>query len=1180
MDRYALVIGISQYQSPTLSPLPKAAMDAENVAQLLEKRGDFRVERLPRVWNRSQKKFEVGDLPVTRTEVIDALKTLLLKCATNSEALIYFSGHGFKIYDELDEQQGFLAASDTQIEGSGDRATRQQNGISLEFLDRVIKKSQIARLVMLLDCCHSGEAIARESLQKTLAEFSRGADYYLIAACRNFEIARSLKGQPHSIFTGALLAGLAPENADSDGNITGDRLFDYIQQQLKDSRQQPVRLGGGRSIALVNYPQQESRATIPFQQENPYLGLQAFDLEQAMYFHGRDRAIRALRERLLNNRFLAVIGASGCGKSSLVKAGLIYSLKNSPLLDSSDWEIATLNPGDSPLERLIETLAPLHDRAKPFLLFVDQFEEIFTLCKDDEQRKSFFRLMQEEATTIERQGRVIVAIRGDFLDRCAEYQEVASLINRTQPTTYFVEPLSLEELQRAISQPATQHGVTFDPGLISKMAEDVFSHPGALPLLQYALRELWHVCIEETETPQPHLTWQGYEQIGKVGGALDKSANSIYTSLSSAAQQACVRRLFLELVELGEGETVTRRRVTKESLNAVTDSSEQLEKLLGQLAKHRLLFVTTDKKGRDEFITYVEVTHEALLSKWEMLKKWIEENRDAIRLKRRFEADFLEWRDRYNRSEEALLGGLRLSDVVDWRRETHPRLSEESEAFIEASLAQREREQQEKLAAAEAKAKAEEERAKEAEARALAELEMKVEAEKRAEAEQGRTQEAEARVKAQKQRTKLAIAAGVIVTCLLGVGGMLYTQKAASDAAAIGALIGKAQERLDTHDQLEALMASIEALHDMQKRGVNKPVYLKQLQSIIANVYERNRLVGHNAPITSVAINSQGSIIASADINGIVKLWSDQGELSKTLQNQKDHIFRIKFSPDSQTLAYTSLSGAIKVRSRNKNWEEIFFLKGHEGAVYDISFHPKDNTIIASSGEDGTIRIWDLQKRKQINIHQDFKGNIIRANFSPSGKEIAFTTVVDSKVKVLDIENKTITVLESHKGPLSGVAFSSSGEVLASSDYWGNVYFWDGNSYELIGEIDSKQKGYLHNIAFNQNDKIVILCGEDGTIELWDITNIKKNKKPQLKQLIQAHKSDVKQAILNPINSREIISSGEDGIVKIWDIGKAKSIKEGNENVRYLTSYACNAMKNYIAQNQKDTFSYFCFKEK
>jgi len=721
-------------------------MDAETVAQLLEERGNFQVERLPKAWNRGNNKFEVGSLPVTRTEIIDALKTLLLERATNSEALIYFSGHGFKVYDELDEQQGFLAASDTQVDGLGERAIAQRNGLSLEFLDRVIKKSQIARLVMLLDCCHSGEAIARESLQRTLTEFNRCADYYLIAACRSFEQARSLAGQPHSIFTGALLAGLAPENADSDGNITSDRLFDYLQQQLKGSHQQPVRLGGGRSIALVNYPQQERRATVPFQQDNPYLGLQAFDLEQAMYFHGRDRAIRALRDRLLDNRFLAVIGASGCGKSSLVKAGLISSLKERPLLDSSDWEIAILTPGDSPLERLIETLTPLHDRAKPFLLFVDQFEEIFTLCKDDEQRKSFFRLMQEEATTLERQGRIVLAIRGDFLDRCAEYAEVASLINRTQPTTYFVEPLSLEELRRAIAQPATQHGVTFDPGLVSKMAKDVAAHPGALPLLQYALRELWRVCIEETDAPQPHLTWQGYEQIGEVGGALDKRANLIYTSLNSEAQQACVRRLFLELVELGDGETATRRRVTKESLTAVADSPEQLEKLLGLLAKHRLLFVTTDKKGREEFVTYVEVTHEALLSKWERLKRWIEENRGAIRLKRRFEADFLEWRDRYNRSEEALLGGLRLSDVVEWRRETHPRLSPEAEGFIEASLAKREREQQEKLAAAEAKAKAEAERAKEAEARALAELEKKVEAEKRAEAEVGRAQEAEVRV--------------------------------------------------------------------------------------------------------------------------------------------------------------------------------------------------------------------------------------------------------------------------------------------------------------------------------------------------------------------------------------------------------------------------------------------------
>ncbi|MBE9115991.1 caspase family protein [Lusitaniella coriacea LEGE 07157] len=1159
MDRYALVIGISQYQSATLSPLPKAAMDAENVAQLLEKRGNFRVERLPRVWNRSQNRFEVGDLPVTRTEVIDALKTLLLKCATNSEALIYFSGHGFKIYDELDEQQGFLAASDTQIEGSGDRATRQQNGISLEFLDRVIKKCQIARLVMLLDCCHSGEAIARESLQKTLAEFSRGADYYLIAACRNFEIARSLKGQPHSIFTGALLAGLAPENADSEGNITGDRLFDYIQQRLKGSRQQPVRLGGGRSIALVNYPQQESRATIPFQQENPYLGLQAFDLEQAMYFHGRDRAIRALRERLLDNRFLAVIGASGCGKSSLVKAGLIYSLKNSPLLDSSDWEIATLNPGDSPLERLIETLAPLHDRAKPFLLFVDQFEEIFTLCKDDEQRKSFFRLMQEEATTIERQGRVIVAIRGDFLDRCAEYQEVASLINRTQPTTYFVEPLSLEELQRAIAQPATQHGVTFDPGLISKMAEDVFSHPGALPLLQYALRELWHVCIEETKTPQPHLTWQGYEQIGKVGGALDKSANSIYNSLSSDAQQACVRRLFLELVELGEGETVTRRRVTKESLNAVTDSSEQLEKLLGQLAKHRLLFVTTDKKGRDEFITYVEVTHEALLSKWEMLKKWIEENRDAIRLKRRFEADFLEWRDRYNRSEEALLGGLRLSDVVEWRRETHPRLSEESEAFIEASLAQREREQQEKLAAAEAKAKAEEERAKEAEARALAELEMKVEAEKRAEAEQGRTQEAEARVKVQKRATISAIAAGVVVACLLGAGGTLYTQKAASDAAAIGFLIGKAKQLLETGNQLEALIASVEALREIEKTRKQNSEEFRRIKSIVAQIKEVNRLQ-HNSVLSSVDFSPDGKFIMSGDRDGQIWLRSPEGKLHKKITGQQAHkkpIWGIEFSPDNQTIVSASSDTTIKVWDKNLTLKKI--LK-HSASLYDIKFHPLNTNFIASTSADGKIIIWDIEEGRPIREAPPQQA-ILNLDFNHDGSKIAFTSA--SEVKIWNLSSDEIEPIGSHR-QASSVKFNpAKHNILASSSLYGNkIKIWDleKGSHQTIVMSDEDSS---HGLDFSSNGEKIVSAGVYQGIKVWSLSNLK------MIENLKGHKDEIMSAKFHPTDpeGEVLISASEDKTIRIWRIDNQEKLKQ--LNLTTLMNYSCDRLKEYVKNQEK-----------
>jgi hypothetical protein len=267
MARYALVIGIAEYQPP-LRRLQKTTTDAEAVAQLLERYGNFQeVKRLPACWNQEKNCYAMEARGVTGTELGQALRTFLLEQAVKSEVLIYFTGHGFTVSDYLEQSKGYLATSDCAIETEGNRIIEQRRGIALDSLNHLIRASDLSSLVVLLDCCHGGHFLERNLVEQTLTAFSSKKDYYLITASRGFE--QAYVGERHSIFTGAVLKGLSPENAGSDGQISGDRLFDSISSALKGSGQEPIRMGWGRPIALVTYPPGSQPLASTSQQTQP-----------------------------------------------------------------------------------------------------------------------------------------------------------------------------------------------------------------------------------------------------------------------------------------------------------------------------------------------------------------------------------------------------------------------------------------------------------------------------------------------------------------------------------------------------------------------------------------------------------------------------------------------------------------------------------------------------------------------------------------------------------------------------------------------------------------------------------------------------------------------------------------------------------------------------------------------
>ncbi len=658
MARYALVVGIAEYGNSSLN-LTKSTIDAEAVAQLLEQHGNFQeVKRLPRRWNRDRNCYEVAHKRLTGIDFGKVLREFLLEQALKSEALIYFSGHGITVSDILGRQKGYLATSDCTLE------TIEKHGIALDSLNALIREADLSSLIVLLDCCHSGYFLERNLVEQTLTAFSSRKDYYLITACRSFE--KAYESQQYSAFTEALLKGLSQENAGSDGRVSGDRVFAVIDEKLKGSGQEPIRMGWGRSLTLVQY--QPKKTEIVVDETCPYQGLEAFGKEQARFFFGREKVVQLLMEKLGQANFVPIIGASGSGKSSVVRAGLI------PQLEKNGWRVLELIlPGVEPLAELKRTLTKLFGRtevrevyslidtdglrpvierlsgSERLLLVVDQFEEVFTVCSKEEERRHFIDLLTQVAEIPDSRLAIVTTMRADFLEPCLSYESLTQLI---QDEAVYMPPLVGAELEEAIATPAKLQGYSFEKGLLGEILQDVGKEKGCLPLLQFALTELW----EQRDRQTYQLKVAEYKQLGGVIGALNRHAEQIYESFQEQ-QQYWVKRILLKLLRTSVEAKDTRQRQTKTKLLAITDDNSLndpcISDILDQLVQGRLLTTNQELEGEAS----VDLAHEALMDGWKRFVKWREESQKQRRLIDRIEDAHQEWL-KNPQDENLMMGGL------------------------------------------------------------------------------------------------------------------------------------------------------------------------------------------------------------------------------------------------------------------------------------------------------------------------------------------------------------------------------------------------------------------------------------------------------------------------------------------------------------------------------------------
>lgn len=822
---------------------------------------------------------------------------------------------------------------------------------------------------------------------------------------------------------------------------------------------------------------------------NPYKGLRAFQQADAADFYGRSELIDNLLARLQADEsyrnFLAVVGPSGSGKSSVVKAGVVPAIKQGALPSSEDWFVVEMIPGTNVLEELeaallrvavnppsslLEQLKEdergliravkrvLPDAESKLLLVIDQFEEVFTLEEKEDDRthflKSIVTAVEEEDSPII----VIITLRADFYDRPLLYSQFGKLIRMR---TELVLPLTPEELEETIKAPAKRVGMLIEPSVVSAIISDVNQQPGALPLLQYALTELF----ERREGR--YMTIHAYEAIGGTLGALARRAEELYSDFAPEEQRT-TRQMFLRLVTLGDGTEDTRRRALQSELLSLSGHKTTMPTVLESYAKYRLLTLDHDPVTRG---STVEVAHEALLRQWERLREWLNDSREDLRLQRRLTNATDEW-IHSGRERSYLARGARLQQLEDWRDTTDLVVNEREREFLDTSIAERE-----------AQLAAERER-------------------------QAREEMLEARSRNRLRLVVVVMTIAAVISTVLSFFAFNERQIAeeALDVAeqneqqnASLALAANSRNALIENDPQLALTLALEA-----EKAFMPPVpeVIRVLGNTVYSYGPRLRFDSLEAAPLSVTFSPDGLLAATSAVDGTVVIWdTTTGEINWSVKLDGIFVAEVDFSPDGTQLAGSASDGTIHIYDVASG-EEINQFAAHEGQAQTVQFSP-DGTLLATGGDDHLIQIWDTESGNLINTLEGHPGVVLKVRFSPDGSLILSGAgdetmaddsfdEVDRSLRLWNIETgEQLWEFPLGSGFVRTIAYSPDGQLVASgtwdSGFGGTTRVFDVNTGEEVYRFFGHTTP-LTAVEFSPDGSQIFSAAWDGNIRVWDLS--------------------------------------------------------------------------------------------
>ncbi|MGB5057617.1 MAG: protein kinase [Candidatus Promineifilaceae bacterium] len=878
----------------------------------------------------------------------------------------------------------------------------------------------------------------------------------------------------------------------------------------------------------------------------PYKGLHPFTEADAADFFGRDALIKQLLAHLTAQvnappRFLAVVGPSGSGKSSVVKAGLLPALRRGAVPGSDRWFIVEMSPGAHPLDELeigllrIATRQPadlaeqlsrdergllraarlivLDEEPAELLLVIDQFEELYTLTTSQAERAHFLGLLQTAVSITNSHIRVIITLRADFYDRPLLHPEFSRLLQRH---TELVLPLTAVELAQVIEEPAQRVGISFEPGLAATIAADVHEQSGALPMLQYALTELF-------ERRNGRLfTHHAYKTSGGVSGALAQRAEAVYAVLDEAGQ-AAARQIFLRLVAVNEGrggsgvQPDTRRRLRLTELaalqsrmgaSAIANPHLSIVNLFGQ---HRLLTFDRDPTTREPT---VEVAHEALLHAWERLRGWLAESRDDLRFQQQLAQAAINWKQA-GQDASFLLYGSRLEQFASWSNTTDLALATDEQAYLEASLAAREARQAEETARL------------------------------------AHEQTLEQRSRRFLWALVLVFAAASVVAA--GLSFFAFRQQRTALEAYSLSLAANAQQALADQDTATALALALAAnqidepppaAQRMLLNAAYAPGARRRYQ--VANLFS-----GLSGPVTTMAVQPNSSALLLGLADGTLVLWDPvTGEERGRLSGHTGQVNAVVVSADGKT-AVSAAHDALVIVWNLETAQEIRRLAGHSGAVRTVDISPDGRQILSGGLGGGSVEnpgeliLWNAASGAEIRRLDGIPKAVMQAAFAQNGRLILagsgdpeFTTDVGgdspegSLVSVHSWEaasGEALDTLNGLENEIFSLDISPDGERALIGSYFNNTaVYWDLAAGKEIATLQGHGDG-VRAVALSADGTQALTGSDDRSLMLWDLSSGKSLYR------FAVHDADIL-AVAFSQDGRSAYSSARDGSIVVWDL--------------------------------------------
>ncbi|WP_438003500.1 protein kinase [Sorangium sp. So ce321] len=913
-------------------------------------------------------------------------------------------------------------------------------------------------------------------------------------------------------------------------------------------KRQAERIGSARELLTELEALLPGRTALALDEdESPFAGLAAFQEADAPRFFGREREVAALVRRLRNQQLVAVAGPSGAGKSSFVRAGVIPALKRS----GDRWEAFILRPGHRPLSALVDVLAqiadaepagatgapelPDHDelvatlRAQPghlgarlrarcrregrrhrILLFVDQFEELYTLGAAAEARAAFVACLAGAADDASSPLRVLLAIRSDFLDRIADDHHFMTEVTRGLS---FLPPMGRDGLREALTRPTEATGHRFETAeMVEHMLGTLESTRSPLPLLQFTASKLWEARDRERRI----LTQESYGRLGGVAGALSAHADAVLSALP-LSEQRLARAVLLRLVTPERTRAVVRMEELRElARDGQGDAAQAIAQVVQHLAGARLLLIET---GDEREGTTVELVHESLIDRWAKLGQWLAESEQDVEFLARLraaaqqwessgQAEGLLWRDRAAEDARAWYERRRAEQGGEWRAG----LSGREERYLLAVVAhcERARRLRRQLTTGVIAALT-------AFAVTVSYLALRAD-----------QQATRADREALRARNATRVAAA---------------RELQADPTSVLAILREVEPRDEPRGWAAlarwALYSRISRAVLVHPDGVLDADYSPDSKRIVTASWDRTARVwdadgtgeplvlrGHEDRVYSAAFSPDGERIVTASWDRTARVWNADGTGEPlALRGHEDWVYSAAFSPDGKRIVTASADRTARVWSADGAGEPLV-LRGHTDQVYAAAFSP-DGKRIVTGAQDRTARVWSADGAGEPVVLRGHDERIYSVAFSPDGKRVA-TASWDRTVRVWNADGTgEPLVLRGHDDRVYSVAFSPDGKRIATGSQDETVRVWNadgtGEPFVLRGHDDQ-----VYSVAFSPDGRRVVTASYDKTARVWDADGTGEPL------VLRGHTDRIYAVAFSP-DGRRAASASLDRTARVWN---------------------------------------------